>query len=185
MFRRIPTALALVTIVGALGCKKNPPEVAEPEPEPVEEVAPEPEPEPEPEPARFGPVVPAVHFETGGTAIAADQLSAVEEAAEILKTTDWTCAVVGLADATGDAGINKELSQQRADVVAAKLLELSGVSDDRVKAKGIGEKLATGESQAERKVEFVFFRDNGRPLKQVVIRSGVLEKDFRAKRATR
>jgi len=181
MTRTLTTAVALTALVLAVGCKKKAPEAPVPEPEPTEVEAPAPSID---KPVRFGPTVAAVHFETGGSAVPSDQMDAVREAAEVLKGSDWTCAVVGLADATGDAAINKELSQQRAEAVAAKLLELSGVPATRVKAKGIGERLATGASQSERKVEFVFYRDTGRPLKQVVIRSGVLEEDFRAKKAS-
>jgi len=186
MTRTATTLFALAGLVLAMGCKKKTPEAPEPEPEPVVEEAPAPPPAPAVKPLTFGPVVGAVHFDTGGTEVAADQLDAVREAADIMKDSDWVCAVVGLADASGDAAMNKELSQTRAEAVAAKLIEFSGVSADRVKAKGIGEKLATGASQSERKVEFVFFKDTtGRPLKQVVIKSGVLEEDFRAKKSTK
>lgn len=170
----------------ALGCAKKPAETPAPEPEPAPAPAPAPEPEPAPAPKveMFGPTVDAVHYETGGTAIAADQMKAVQAAADVLKGGDWNCIVVGLADATGDADVNKELSQKRAETVAAELLKLSGVDAGRVVARGIGEKLATGAAQSERKVEFVFYKDAaGMSPKEIVMKSGVLEADFRAKKS--
>lgn len=161
----------------ALACAKKAPETPAPEPEPAAPAA--------PAAANYGPVIDAVLFETGGTKIAPDQMQAIEAAAEVLRTSDWTVLVVGLADASGDAETNKVLSQQRAEAVADELRKRVSVPAERIVVQGIGEKLATGSSQSERKVEFVFFRDKGLPLKQVVIRSGVLEEDFRAKRATK
>lgn len=166
------TGLALLLLTA--GCAKKT-EVETPTPDPAPAAA---------EP-RFGPTLDAVLFETGGNTIDAGQLDAIASAAEVLGDSDWSVLVVGLADAVGDAETNKRLSKERAEAVAAELRSRTSVSRDRIIAIGIGERLATGESQSERKVEFVFFRDTGLPYRQVVIRSGVLEEDFRAKRASR
>ena len=130
------------------------------------------------------PIISPVNFETGSTEIAASEQDAIAKAAEVMKSSDWTVLVLGLADATGDAAQNKLLSEQRAEAVAAQLRKLTGGSlGDRIKVHAIGERLATGGSEvSERKVEFVFFKDEGLPLREVVVKSRVLEEDFRAKR---
>jgi outer membrane protein OmpA-like peptidoglycan-associated protein len=166
---RMIFALALALAVG--GCKKKEPEVAQPDPAPKE--APR-----DPK----APVLAPVHFETASNTVVATEMPVVEEAAGILKSTDWDVIVVGLSDASGDDDANKVLSQQRADAVAELLRTKSGVAADRVLAHGIGEKLATATTVNERKVEFVFYHDTGLQPRQVVRQSGVLEEDFRAKR---
>lgn len=166
-----------------VACAKKPVETPAPEPAPATPAAPAPAPEPEVV-KLFGPTVDAVHYESGGSAIAADQMKAVQAAADVLQGGDWNCIVVGLADATGDADMNKKLSQERADVVAAELIKRAGVDASRVVARGIGEKLATGAAQSERKVEFVFYSaGSGLGPKELVMKSGVLEADFRAKKS--
>lgn len=178
--------MSIVLLATVLGCAKKTPETPTPEPAPAPSAAtPAPAPAaPAADPqADYGPVVDAVLFNSGGTVIAADQVGAIDKAAEVLKGSDWKVIVVGLADATGDAEANKVISQQRADTVVAELRKRVELADDRVMAVGIGEKLATGATQSERKVEFVFYHDKGLPPRQVVMRSGVLESDFRAKRA--
>ncbi|NCG19717.1 MAG: OmpA family protein [Rhodobacterales bacterium] len=176
----IQKVLAIALLASAIGCQKKAPEVVAPDPKPAVVAT---KPAPATEVSYFGPVVSPVLFETGGTVIDAAQMSAIDEAVEVLKSSDWSVIVVGLADAVGDAASNKTLSQGRADVVAAELLTRSGVPQSRIIAHGVGEKLATGQRQSERKTEFIFFTDKGHPMKQVVIRSGVLEEDFRAKKA--
>ncbi|HHO51441.1 MAG TPA: OmpA family protein [Deltaproteobacteria bacterium] len=176
------TLLGLVLLTLTTGCAKKT-EVEAPTPDPAP--APAPAPDPAPAEPQFGPTLDAVLFETGGSVIAANQMDVIDEAAEVLESSDWSVIVVGLADAAGDAETNKRLSKERADAVANALRSKTSVSQDRIISIGIGERLATGESQSERKVELVFFRDTDLPYRQVVIRSGVLEADFRAKRATR
>ena len=179
-FRR---ALPALLLLAALGCKKKEPEAPTPDPAPAPAPAAS---APAPAEAKYGPILDAVHFESGGTTIGADQLKAIDAAAETLKTSQWTVLIVGLADASGDPAANKVISEQRAEAVAAELRKrVPDVPAERIKVIGVGEKLATGASQSERKVEFVFYEEQGLPLRQVVMRSGVLEEDFRAKRATR
>jgi outer membrane protein OmpA-like peptidoglycan-associated protein len=129
------------------------------------------------------PIVTPVYFDTGSTSINADGEKAVDTAAGILKSTDWNVIVLGLADATGDAETNRVLSQQRADAVAALLRTKSGVPESRIIEHAIGEKLATGSTVVERKVEFVFYHESGLRPRAVVEQSGVLTEDFQRKEA--
>jgi outer membrane protein OmpA-like peptidoglycan-associated protein len=151
-----------------------------------------PPPAPDPEPAaaapaeklEFGPVVDPVNFDSGSTSVKDSEMGAVDQAAGILKAGDWKVIVVGLADSAGDDETNKVLSQQRADSVATELRKRVDLSDDRIQVRGIGERLATGATQSARKVEFVFYKNAGElPVKQIVVRSRVLEEDFREKRS--
>ena len=177
-----------VVLIALVGCKKKEPEAPMPEPAPAAEPAPAPAPapaEPEMSEADYGPVVDPVMFETGGTTIAAGQMGAIDKAAEVAKSSDWSILVVGLADASGDPAANKAISEQRANAVADELKKRVPGIESRIQAVGIGERLATGATQSERKVEFVFYKDKGLPPRQVVIKSGVLEEDFRARRAAR
>lgn len=144
---------------------------------------------PKPAPAApvsaYGPVILPVLFESGITTVAADQMARIDRAVEELRGSDWTLMLVGLADATGDAEANHAISHARADAVLAVMKEKmpNFPVDERIHVVGIGEKLATGERQSERKVEFVFYVDKGLPPKQVAIHSGVLEEDFDRKRS--
>jgi outer membrane protein OmpA-like peptidoglycan-associated protein len=173
--------IALIAALVAVGCKKTPPETPAPEPAP----APAPAPEPAPAAPQFeaGPVIDPITFDSGVTTVKAAEMPIIDKAADILKNGDWKVIVVGLADASGDAEQNKILSQQRADAVAAELTKRIQLPEDRIQVKGIGEKLATGATQSERKVEFVFYKNAGdMPVRQIVMKSGVLEADFRQKR---
>jgi outer membrane protein OmpA-like peptidoglycan-associated protein len=129
------------------------------------------------------PVLGAVNFDSGTTHITnpSDERY-IDEAAEILNSTHWSVIVVGLADAEGDPNANKDLSIARAESVAAQLRAKTEIDDARIVVHGIGERLATGESLKERKVEFVFFKDKGQPVREVVLDSGVLSADIRRKR---
>jgi outer membrane protein OmpA-like peptidoglycan-associated protein len=139
------------------------------------------QPPPSSGPAR-PPIIDAVHFDSGSSRVNGTEMAAIDKAAEVLRTSDWTVLVLGLADATGDPAVNKALSLQRAETVAAELRRKVSVPSDRIVVHAIGERLATGASISERKVEFVFFEPQGLTLKEVVIRSRVLEEDFRRAR---
>jgi hypothetical protein len=133
------------------------------------------------------PILPPVNFQTGTTDfVNASDAAAIDDAAKVLETSDWSVIVLGLADASGDAASNKALSQARADAVAVLLREKSkGVAAKRIVVHAIGEKLAVGSSVNERKVEFIFFEDKGLPIRQVVEDSGVLDADFHRKAASK
>jgi hypothetical protein len=129
------------------------------------------------------PVLGAVNFDSGTTHIAnpSDERY-IDEAAEILNTTNWSVIVVGLADTEGDPDSNRALSVARAEAVASQLRAKADVDPSRIVVHGMGERLATGEMLKERKVEFVFFKDKGQPVREVVLESGVLGPDLRRKR---
>jgi outer membrane protein OmpA-like peptidoglycan-associated protein len=156
----------MLSPVVVVGCKKEAPPAAAPKPAPR------------------APIIAPVYFETGSKEIRASEDVKIARAAEIYKDTDWKVLVLGLADATGDAAANRELSEGRAEAVATRLRsKVGGDPNRRIVTYYIGEKLASGgEENAERKVEFVFFKDEGLPLKEVVVKSRVLEEDFRNRR---
>ena len=163
------TKLVLVALLASsvVGCKKKEPEA------PAGQGA----------RAARSPIISPVNFDSGSTTIAENQEGAIAEAAEIMKRSDWKVLVVGLADATGDAAMNKQLSEARAEAVAAELrTRVPDVAADRITVHAIGERLATGETQSSRKVEFVFYKDEGMTNREIIVRSRVLEEDFRAKR---
>ncbi len=128
------------------------------------------------------PIIDPVLFDSGSSSIGESELDAVEKAADIVKSTDWTLLVLGLADATGDPAANRMLSEARAEAVAAEVRKRVSVPENRIVVHAIGERLSTGESVVERKVEFIFFRDEGLPMREVVMKSRVLEEDFRRAR---
>ncbi len=132
-------------------------------------------------PAR-APIIDPVLFESGSSSISESELDAVEKAADIVTSTDWTLLVLGLADATGDPAANRVLSEARAEAVAAEVRKRVSVPENRIVVHAIGERLSTGESVIERKVELIFFRDEGLPIREVVMKSRVLEEDFRRAR---
>jgi hypothetical protein len=135
--------------------------------------------QPPPSAATRAPIIDPVHFDSGSSKVGGTEEPAIEKAADILKDSDWTCLVLGLADATGDPAMNRALSLDRANHVAEELRKKAGVPSDRVVVHAIGERLATGASISERKVEFVFYHPSDLTLREVVIQSHVLEEDFR------
>jgi outer membrane protein OmpA-like peptidoglycan-associated protein len=128
------------------------------------------------------PVLAPVNFNTGTTELVNDKdQKAIDEAAAILEDSEWSVIVLGLADASGDADSNKALALARAEAVATQLRAKTKVPPKRIVVHSIGEKLATGTTVQERKVEFVFYKEKGLPVREVVEESGVLAEDFRRK----
>lgn len=167
----------LVALVMA-GCPKKETETPMPVPAPA--------PAPAADKLDFGPVIDAVNFDSGVVTVPAGEMAAVDRAAEILKSGDWKVIVVGLADAAGDDATNQTVSQQRAEAVAAELRQKVDLSSDRITVRGIGERLASGATQSERKVEFVFYKGgDGMQDRQIVMKSGALEEDFSQRRESR
>ena len=156
--------LALAGAGAVEGCKKEPPPKAGAK-------------------AEKSPIIEPVNFASGSTTIEAAEMPAIDKAADIMKNSDWKVIVLGLADSSGDAAMNKELSEKRADVVAAELRKKApGVPENRIIVHAIGEKLSTGTTQSERKVEFVFFHGPADNIREIVLKSRVLEEDFRARK---
>lgn len=102
-----------------------------------------------------------IHFETGSAAISADSLDLLKEAAAAIKDAPAGTRVEigGHTDNTGDAAANLKLSDERANAVRGKLIEL-GVAADGLRAKGYGDTVpvadnATEEGRAKnRRMEF-------------------------------
>ncbi len=136
---------ALVGLKFSFGKKKAAPApvapVAPVQPEPVKQVVePEPEPVVEPEPEPVVEVVkPAINltenvfFVINKWDIRPAELAKIEEIVKVLNENPETkVTITGYADkATGTASRNMFLSQKRAEVVTAKLVEL-GIAKDRI-----------------------------------------------------
>ncbi len=129
--------------------------------------------------AKYGPVLSPVTFETGSSALSEKDEARVSEAAEVLRDSEWNVLVIGLADVAGDAAMNKDLAERRANEVAELLKKkCPNVPAKRIVTHTIGEKLSTGTTVQERKVEFVFYKDSDLTPKEIVEASGVMEEDF-------
>ena len=134
--------------------------------------------EPEPKPAAKAPkkveappVAQPIFFESGS----ADLDSAAENriADKMKASTTWHVLCLGLADSTGDATANKTLSQQRANAAAEQLRKLLPGQGDRVHSYSIGEKVSDGQSALDRRVQFIFFKNNGQTMSEVVAAAGI------------
>ncbi len=125
------------------------------------------------------PIIKPVFFDSGETDFAtpAEDKAVVTRAANILDTTTFSLVCVGLADSAGDPAANKVLAMQRAEKVCEMVNSQSKAGKARLHTFAMGEQLATGEHQGERKVEFVFYRDNGQPIAQVVENARTLKDD--------
>ncbi|MGH8123322.1 MAG: OmpA family protein [Rudaea sp.] len=107
----------------------------------------------------------AVHFDPGSATISADSMDVLTAAANALKAAPAGSRVEigGYTDNTGDAAANLKLSDERANAVRGKLVEL-GVSGEMLVAKGYGDANpladnATEEGRAKnRRMEFTVMR---------------------------
>ncbi len=110
-----------------------------------------------------------INFAVNSTEIGAKEKEWLKDSAERYKTNKSVqVCVIGQADKTGDPEYNKKLAQQRADAVA-DYLKGAGLADKTFQVLGRGEafgdtgdsfigKLLGGESEADRRVEVIFFR---------------------------
>ncbi|MGN6193334.1 MAG: OmpA family protein [Ginsengibacter sp.] len=100
-------------------------------------------------------------FDVNQSTIKPESMGALNEIAKILKEhADLNFEIDGHTDSDGNAEANMKLSQQRADAVKAKLVEM-GIADARLTTKGFGatkpiDKNDSAEGKANnRRVEFV------------------------------
>jgi len=105
-----------------------------------------------------------IHFNTGEAALNPRARAAVEAlVARMADHPGWTLAVEGHADARGDAALNERLSQERAQMVAARLERL-GLPASRVQMAAFGatRPLTAGDDPAalrrNRRVEILIAR---------------------------
>lgn len=100
----------------------------------------------------------SINFRSGSTFMPDSSLAVVTEVADALKDCGGlTVSVGGHTDATGSAEVNQNLSQGRADAVAAALTE-RGIAGDRITATGFGSTRlkvpGDGANKANRRIEF-------------------------------
>lgn len=102
-----------------------------------------------------------ITFDTGKATIKGESMGEINRIKELMtKDPSLKFEVQGHCDNTGSAAINDKLSQQRAEAIVAKLVEL-GISKDRLTAVGKGSKVpvadnSTDEGRAKnRRVEFI------------------------------
>lgn len=102
-----------------------------------------------------------INFATGKATIEPDSFTTLDAAAAALKATkDVRIEVAGHTDNAGTADANLRLSQQRAEAVAAALVE-RGVAAGRLAAKGYGQTVPVADNRTEegrarnRRVELV------------------------------
>ncbi len=106
---------------------------------------------------RYQPVV--LHFDTGSTAIKAEDQRKLAEMAQIAKASKiQQICIKGFADKQGDAEMNRKLSEARAEAVAAEFGRL-GIGRDYLAMTGEGEpggaffSNTVGKSESDRRVE--------------------------------
>jgi len=106
-----------------------------------------------PRPARTASTAPAaateapsvslsVQFATGSADLTAEARQTLDQLGKALSSSDlaqYRFRIEGHTDTVGSADLNKTLSQQRADAVAAYLESKFGVSASRLQAVGMGE----------------------------------------------
>jgi OmpA-OmpF porin, OOP family len=101
-------------------------------------------------PKRF--VFDDLNFETGTATLTAASGATVDQLATLLKAyPSVNVTLEGHTDATGDAAANKQLSEQRAEAVKAKLVQ-AGIGAERISTGGFGQErpLATNDTEEGR-----------------------------------
>lgn len=91
-----------------------------------------------------------IGFDTGSNAITRDSFETLTRAAEAIKAAPagTRIEVGGHTDNTGTAEVNLQVSQQRADAVVAKLVEL-GVAPEQLLAKAYGQTQPAADNASE------------------------------------
>ncbi len=78
-------------------------------------------------------------FETGSAALSDGDYQSLSALADFMqKNPASVVAVVGHTDATGDLGVNINVSKQRAEAVRQRLIQEFDISQDRLQAEGMG-----------------------------------------------
>jgi outer membrane protein OmpA-like peptidoglycan-associated protein len=102
-----------------------------------------------------------IRFDVNKATLKPESMGVINEIYKLMEThPEITFSVEGHTDSDGDDAMNQTLSEQRANAVMAKLVEL-GISKNRLTAKGFGEAMPitdnnTPEGKANnRRVEFV------------------------------
>lgn len=100
-----------------------------------------------------GIVLEGITFATGSSELTADARQRLNRVAEALvQQGQLKVEVAGYTDSRGNAELNRQLSQRRAESVAAYLAE-KGVAGDRLTARGYGPEnpVATNDTDAGRR----------------------------------
>lgn len=159
---RTVLALALVGVLGAAGCKKNPPPVARPMPAPAPPTTPTPPTPAPPEPAREPTSVPPVpvptdsissaslddlnrnsplkpvFFELDSSELSQSGQKTLDDNAALLKRYQtWAVTIEGHCDERGTAEYNLALGERRANAARAYLVTL-GIGADRLRTVSYG-----------------------------------------------
>ncbi|MFB6457361.1 DUF937 domain-containing protein [Chitinophaga sp. Hz27] len=90
-----------------------------------------------------------LNFETGSARLTHESMTQVSNIAAILKAFPKTkIKIGGYTDKTGDAAVNKKLSQERADAVVAELKKLKADEKQLLGAEGYGSEFAKAAADA-------------------------------------
>ena len=102
-----------------------------------------------------------IKFDSGKATLKPESMGVINQIAKMMQQyPDINLSVEGHTDSDGDGAMNKQLSEQRAGSVMAKLIEM-GIASDRLSSQGFGEDISisdnnTPEGKANnRRVEFV------------------------------
>lgn len=100
--------------------------------------------------------LPSVFFEVDDSELNSDAKKKLAVIAKLMESDDVSIVIVGFADETGPADYNKALAKRRSKAVKDYLVDIFGISPDRLDAKSKGETspLADGNKKINRRVDF-------------------------------
>lgn len=88
-----------------------------------------------------------VRFKTGGTTLTPESSTQLKNLVTIIKAfPNARFKIGGYTDNTGDAAKNRELSQKRAEAVAAEIIKLGASASQLTKAEGYGDQHPVGDN---------------------------------------
>lgn len=99
-------------------------------------------------------IMDTLSFALGASSIGPEQRLQLGRLAERIARTKGKVLITGHTDASGPATLNMQLSQQRAEAVAATL-KTAGIPSERMIVRGLGEQLAKKEVDPSERVVFV------------------------------